>query len=93
MLLSGATSWSAPTARLTHARTPEGASQGGLSECDEYRFDVIARVTLERAQINTWGMRLDTGEHHLAPTSLAFGPLNGLRLKKNKLRLRHWLLP
>jgi len=29
MLLSGATSWSAPTARLTHARTPEGASQGG----------------------------------------------------------------
>jgi hypothetical protein len=38
-------------------------------------------------------VRLDTGEHHLAPTSLAFRPLNGLKLKWNKLRLRHWLLP
>jgi hypothetical protein len=64
----------------------------GLSENDGCRFGTIALVTLERAQIDTGGVRLDTGEHHLAPTLLAFRPLDGLKLKKNELRLRHGLL-
>jgi hypothetical protein len=70
-------------------RAPTGV---GLSEFDERRFGVIALVTLERAEIDTGSVRLDTREHHLAPTSLAFRPLNGLKLKNNKLRLRHGLL-
>ena len=63
-----------------------------LLENNECRFGTIALVTLERAQIDTGGVRLDTGEHHLAPTSLAFRPLDGPKLKKNKLGLRHGLL-
>jgi hypothetical protein len=64
----------------------------GLFKNNECRFGTIALVTLERAQIDTGGVRLDTGEHHLASTSLAFRPLDGLKLKKNKLGLRHGLL-
>jgi hypothetical protein len=68
-------------------------ARGGLREFDECRFGVSALVTLERAQIDTGGVRLDAGEHHLAATSLAFRPFDDLKLTTNKLRLRHGLLP
>ena len=45
----------------------------GLSEYNECRFGTIALVTLERAQIDTGGVRLDAGEHHLAPHRWHFG--------------------